>query len=263
MPYRTTDDLPPRVRDHLPSHAQEIFLEAYNSAYQEYADPHKRRASVFAGGNRKPHRLGGGEADVRQDRRSLDSARLSWRHSGPPAGSGAIIHHVSIPARQPQHVAAVLAELMGGTSHPFGPLEGAFIATIGDDHGTMIEVYPEHTTLDIPPTDDQVIFSRRGAARSWPFHLLLSVPLEQDEIERIGAREGWHAKTFGHSLEEGREPFFFTSSNSGQEQGDDRGRLTSDGAGLPGLHAEPAAAGDERSPKSLRLMRATHKMKTV
>lgn len=46
MPYRTTDDLPPRVRDHLPPHAQEIFLKAYNSAYQEYADPHKRRAGA-------------------------------------------------------------------------------------------------------------------------------------------------------------------------------------------------------------------------
>ena len=43
MPYRTTDDLPPRVRDNLPAHAQEIFLEAYNSAYEEYAEPHKRR----------------------------------------------------------------------------------------------------------------------------------------------------------------------------------------------------------------------------
>jgi len=34
------------VRDHLPAHAQEIFLEAYNSAYEEYADPHRRRAGA-------------------------------------------------------------------------------------------------------------------------------------------------------------------------------------------------------------------------
>jgi len=46
MPYRTTGDLPARVRDHLPAHAQEIFLEAYNSAYAEYADPHRRRAGA-------------------------------------------------------------------------------------------------------------------------------------------------------------------------------------------------------------------------
>ena len=48
---------------------------------------------------------------------------------------GAMIHHVSIPARDPQHVAEVLAELMGGKCHPFGPLEGAFMATSGDGHG--------------------------------------------------------------------------------------------------------------------------------
>lgn len=173
-----------------------------------------------------------------------------------------MIHHVSIPARQPQHVAAVLAELMGGTSHPFGPLEGAFIATIGDDHGTMIEVYPEHTTLDIPSTDDQVIFGENTAPpRTWPFHLLLSVPLEQDEIERIGAREGWHAKTFGRGLE-GREPFFhvveFWVENRVMIE-----------------VVSPAMAQDYRDfmqslqlpvmddPESLRLMRATHKMKAV
>ena len=36
-----------------------------------------------------------------------------------------MIHHVSIPARVPRHVAEVLTGLMGGTCHPFGPLEGA------------------------------------------------------------------------------------------------------------------------------------------
>lgn len=46
MPYQTTDDLPPRVRDHLPAHAQEIFREAYNSAHAEYADPDKRRGDA-------------------------------------------------------------------------------------------------------------------------------------------------------------------------------------------------------------------------
>ena len=43
-----------------------------------------------------------------------------------------MIHHVSIPAREPQHVAEVLAELMGGKCFPFGPLEGAFMAAGGD-----------------------------------------------------------------------------------------------------------------------------------
>ena len=119
-----------------------------------------------------------------------------------------MIHHVSIPAREPRHVAEVLAELMGGKCHPFGPLEGAFMATSGDEHGTMIEVYPERATLDIPASDDQVVFGENKAPpNTWPFHVLLSVPLEPNEIERIGAREGWRAKIFGRGMQ-GQKPFF-------------------------------------------------------
>ena len=119
-----------------------------------------------------------------------------------------MIHHVSIPAREPRHVAEVLAELMGGKCHPFGPLEGAFMATSGDAHGTMIEVYPERATLDIPANDDQVVFGENATPpATWPFHVLLSVEKERQEIEAIGAREGWRAKTFGRGMQ-GRKPFF-------------------------------------------------------
>ena len=119
-----------------------------------------------------------------------------------------MIHHVSIPAQEPQHVAAVLAELMGGKCFPFGPLEGAFMAASGDAHGTMIEVYPERATLDIPDCDDQVVFGEnRTPPQTWPFHVFLSVPLEPEQVERIGAREGWRAKTFGRGMK-GHKPFF-------------------------------------------------------
>ena len=43
MPYKSISYLPKSVRDHLPTHAQEIFKEAFNSAWHEYADPDKRR----------------------------------------------------------------------------------------------------------------------------------------------------------------------------------------------------------------------------
>ena len=36
MPYGSTDDLPPQVRAHLPPHAQEIYLAAFNNAWIEY-----------------------------------------------------------------------------------------------------------------------------------------------------------------------------------------------------------------------------------
>lgn len=37
MPYRTSDDLPPSVRVHLPDHAQDIYREAFNHAYAAHA----------------------------------------------------------------------------------------------------------------------------------------------------------------------------------------------------------------------------------
>jgi cation transport regulator len=37
MPYASTADLPPAVR-HLPPHAQEIFLAAFNNAWASYAE---------------------------------------------------------------------------------------------------------------------------------------------------------------------------------------------------------------------------------
>ena len=129
-----------------------------------------------------------------------------------------MIHHVSIPAREPQHVAEVLAELMGGKCYPFGPLEGAFMAASGDPHGTMIEVYPEQATLDIPKNDDQVVFGNNASPpETWPFHVLLSVPLEPEEIEAIGAREGWRPRPSAAACRATNH--FFTSSSSGLKIG--------------------------------------------
>ena len=46
MPYASIDDLPKAVRDHLPKAAQKIYLGAFNSAWEEYASPGKRRAGT-------------------------------------------------------------------------------------------------------------------------------------------------------------------------------------------------------------------------
>lgn len=43
MPYTSNEDLPAGVKDNLPKHAQEIFREAFNSAWKQYKDPEKRR----------------------------------------------------------------------------------------------------------------------------------------------------------------------------------------------------------------------------
>ncbi len=42
MPYEQTEKLPERVKLHLPLHAQEIYLAAFDNAWKEYANPEKR-----------------------------------------------------------------------------------------------------------------------------------------------------------------------------------------------------------------------------
>lgn len=37
MPYADIADLPASVRNHLPPHAQEIYMKAFNNAWREYA----------------------------------------------------------------------------------------------------------------------------------------------------------------------------------------------------------------------------------
>jgi cation transport regulator len=42
MPYLTTDDLPPSVRNHLPPHAQDIYRAAFNSSFASHANDPRR-----------------------------------------------------------------------------------------------------------------------------------------------------------------------------------------------------------------------------
>ncbi|TYT25452.1 putative cation transport regulator ChaB [Luteimonas viscosa] len=46
MPYERIDDLPDPVRDNLPKHAQDIYKEAFNSAWDQYKDPDDRRGDA-------------------------------------------------------------------------------------------------------------------------------------------------------------------------------------------------------------------------
>lgn len=46
MPYRTNRDLPEQVRDSLPDPAQTIYRKAFNSAWDQYASPEKRRGDA-------------------------------------------------------------------------------------------------------------------------------------------------------------------------------------------------------------------------
>ena len=109
-----------------------------------------------------------------------------------------MIRHVSIPATDPRHVATVLAELMQGRVYPFpGPVPGAFMAVAGDAHGTQIEVYPEQAAAAPGQGDAPGTFEANAAPpQYWPFHVLLSVQLDEAQVQAIGDREDWHTRRF-------------------------------------------------------------------
>lgn len=48
MPYETLADLPESVRLHLPPHAQEIFLAAFNAAWRLYRTREPERIEEIA-----------------------------------------------------------------------------------------------------------------------------------------------------------------------------------------------------------------------
>jgi cation transport regulator len=45
MPYQSTSNLPESVKNVLPPHAQEIYMEAFNHAWDQYDEPDERRGN--------------------------------------------------------------------------------------------------------------------------------------------------------------------------------------------------------------------------
>ena len=46
MPYDSISELPKSVQESLPKKAQQIYLRVFNSAWNEYADPKRRRSGA-------------------------------------------------------------------------------------------------------------------------------------------------------------------------------------------------------------------------
>jgi hypothetical protein len=107
-----------------------------------------------------------------------------------------MIHHYSIAARNPQHVAGVLAELWRGRAMPFPPVAvGSWVAVAGDDRNTLIEVYPFGCELQPAEGDaDAAAVINPEPSRFTASHAAIASPLEETEIFAIAAREGWEAK---------------------------------------------------------------------
>lgn len=106
-----------------------------------------------------------------------------------------MIHHFSIPAENPQHVAEVIAEVFKGFSSPFPPNPGSYIAFAQDHYGTAIEVYPRGTELTPGQDHEQLNFELHPAPSKFiATHAAVSVPISQAQIEKIGKREGWRVQ---------------------------------------------------------------------
>jgi hypothetical protein len=118
-------------------------------------------------------------------------ALLSCYPSRDNIREGPMIHHLSIAARDPKHVAGVLAEFMGGKAVPFPPNPGSYFALQLDEHGSGVEVYPAGTELH-PGDDNGGTFVKKPEARGYgPTHFALSVTTDAGTVEALAAREGW------------------------------------------------------------------------
>ena len=103
-----------------------------------------------------------------------------------------MFHHISVGVQNPQHVAEVLAEILQGSVIPFPPNPGSYVALAGDEFGTMFELYPVGTELVPDAWQGQAGFQiNQQFSRYTSIHAAISVPVGLEEIERIGAREGW------------------------------------------------------------------------
>jgi cation transport regulator len=60
MPYASSEDLPQSVRAHLPPHAQDIYREAFNHAFDRYgfADEGRAHRIAWAAVKRKYEKIG-------------------------------------------------------------------------------------------------------------------------------------------------------------------------------------------------------------
>jgi hypothetical protein len=98
--------------------------------------------------------------------------------------------HVSIPADEPERVARVVAEVVGGAMMRFPPVAGAFMVWFGANSRAIIEINPRGQEHVPSPTQ----FGIRTNATPSPYseaHVALATPLSADEVLAVGAREGW------------------------------------------------------------------------
>jgi hypothetical protein len=104
-----------------------------------------------------------------------------------------MLFHASIPARNPENVARVIAELWGGFHAPFPSFPDSWMAIAGDNRGSIIETYPSDRVIFPGSGQNACVPGRSATAQYTAFHLAVASKLTPDEVFAIGEREGWRA----------------------------------------------------------------------
>lgn len=104
-----------------------------------------------------------------------------------------MLFHASIPAREPEKVAAVLAEIWQGEAMPFPPVPGAHVVFAGDEKATTLEIYPSNRTL-VPSEAGVAIGNGPGCGGPVGDHVAIATPLGVAEIEAIADKAGWRVQ---------------------------------------------------------------------
>jgi len=102
-----------------------------------------------------------------------------------------MIHHISISAQDPQHVARILSEIFNGRVNTFGPLEGAFMVWFGDEFGSAVEVYPATSVLKPGEGREPCTFIDQKVPTYGGVHAAISVACDRQFLLAIGERENW------------------------------------------------------------------------
>ncbi|MEO1006790.1 MAG: hypothetical protein AAFW67_13280 [Cyanobacteria bacterium J06638_38] len=103
-----------------------------------------------------------------------------------------MIHHISLPAKDPLNVAEVLTELFNNSycaPHPSHP--GSYVAFTGDEYGTLVEVYPLGTEMMPGKEDNPIQYQQNSSPQFIATHVAISIPLDQFQIESIAHAEQW------------------------------------------------------------------------
>lgn len=105
-----------------------------------------------------------------------------------------MIHHISIDVRDPLRVAGVLAEIWKGKVYKF-LIPGSYLVMPFDNYGTHIVVFKSGDVW-VPGADVEAAkVSQTTPTDFVSAHVAISVPIDHQQIEQIGQREGWRVLT--------------------------------------------------------------------